>query len=128
MTLPSAAPPHFYKTGMCLYSIEGFLSNNNQRSRCSRLAAGMVQGFTGGGQASVAASVSGSAGDSVCLVDTDGNVLVSVGALGDFSWVCASCPGMEDGAQYSLVVGGTVSDADSDGFAQSGSVEGGSST
>ena len=91
-------------------------------------AAGMAQGFTGGGQASVAANVSGSAGDDVCLVDANGKVVVSLKAINNFSWVCASCTGMEDGAQYSLVVGGTVSDADSDGFSQSGSVEGGNST
>ncbi|MGN0262026.1 MAG: carbohydrate-binding domain-containing protein [Eggerthellaceae bacterium] len=91
-------------------------------------AAGMAQGLTGDGQASVTANVSGSAGDSVCLADADGNVLVSFDALGDFSWVCTSVPGMEEGSEYSLVVGGSVSDADSDGFAQSGGVEGGTST
>lgn len=89
---------------------------------------GMAEGFTDAEQPYVTSQVSVSAGESVCVADEEGNVLVSLTATKDFQWVCASCSSMEEGEQYSLVVGGSVSDADSDGFAQSGSVEGGTST
>ena len=91
-------------------------------------SAGMTQGFSGGVQASVSGNVSGSAGDTVCVTDSDGNVLASFTAKRTFQWALLSGAGMTEGDTFKVVVGGTVANADADGFAASGTVSGGTST
>lgn len=91
-------------------------------------SAGMTQGFSGGAQASVSGNVSGSAGDTACVTDSDGNVLASFTAKRAFQWALLSGAGMTEGDTFKVVVGGTVANADADGFAASGTVSGGTST
>lgn len=91
-------------------------------------SAGMAEGFSGGAQASVSGSIVGSAGDTVCVTDSDGNVLASFTAKRTFQWALLSGTGMTEGDTFKVVVGGTVANADADGFAASGTVSGGTST
>lgn len=90
-------------------------------------SAGMAQSLTGGTQPFVFANVSGQAGQSVALVDQDGTVLASFTAAKQFATVVASAPGLSEDGACSIVVGGAVADANADGYASSGSVEGGTS-
>ncbi|MBQ3106619.1 MAG: carbohydrate-binding domain-containing protein [Eggerthellaceae bacterium] len=89
--------------------------------------AGMTQSFTSGDQAFFMAHTSGQAGQTVAVTDEQGNVLASMTATRQFSTVLASAPGMVEGETYTLVVGGIVADANADGFADGGTVEGGTS-
>ncbi|MGI6221345.1 MAG: carbohydrate-binding domain-containing protein [Coriobacteriales bacterium] len=91
-------------------------------------SSGMAQGFSEAGQAYVQANVSGNAGDSIAIVDADGNVLASLTAAKNFSNVIASAPGMTDGQTYSIVIGGTVTGADELGYATGTAVSGGTAT
>ncbi len=91
-------------------------------------SSGMAEGFNGGTQASVSGNIAGSAGDAVCVADSDGNVLASFTAKRAFQWTLLSGAGMTEGDTFKIVVGGTVANADADGFAMSGTVSGGSST
>ncbi len=91
-------------------------------------SAGMAQNFTSGTQPFVFASVSGSADQSVALVDGDGKVVASLASAKQFGMVLATSPAFAEGSAYSLVVGGTVDGANADGYADSGTVSGGSIT
>lgn len=91
-------------------------------------AVGMAENLTGGTQPFVCANVSGQAGQSVALVDESGVVLASLTSAKQFGMVIASAPGLTEGGTCSIVVGGTVADANADGFADEGAVSGGSST
>ena len=87
----------------------------------------MAQSFSEGTQAFSLLSAGGSAGQNIAVVDASGNVLASFTTTKQFDCVVVSAPGMTSGTSYSLVVGGTVSGANSDGYASSGTVSGGSS-
>lgn len=89
---------------------------------------GMAENLTGGTQPFVFSQVSGQAGQSVALVGQDGTVLASLMSAKQFSLVIASAPGLTEDGACSIVVGGTVADANADGYASSGAVEGGAST
>lgn len=89
---------------------------------------GMAENLTGGTQPFVFSQVSGQAGQSVALVGQDGTVLASLMSAKQFSLVIASAPGLTEDGVCSIVVGGTVADANADGYASSGAVEGGAST
>lgn len=92
-------------------------------------AAGMAADFTDASeQPFVTALVSGQAGDTVALVDSDGQILISMTATKSFQVVQASSERLVEGQEYTIVVGGSIEDTDEMGFTQSGSVEGGSST
>ena len=88
-------------------------------------SSGMAQSFTSGTQAFAFANVSGKAGDSLAICDNEGNVIASFTAAKSFATVLVSCPSFTEGSEYSLVVGGTVSESNSDGYATSGLVSGG---
>ncbi len=89
---------------------------------------GMAQNFTSGTQPFSFSSVSGSAGQSVAVVDGDGTVVASLTAARQFGMVLASSPAFVEGGSYSIVVGGSVSGANADGYTDDGSVDGGSTT
>lgn len=89
---------------------------------------GMAQNFTSGTQPFSFSSVSGSAGQSVAVVDGEGTVVASLTSARQFGMVLASSPAFVEGGSYSIVVGGVVSDADADGYAEGGAVDGGSAT
>ena len=65
---------------------------------------------------------SASAGSSVALTDENGNVLASFIPAKQYNNVVISAPSLKNGSSYKLVIGGTVSGADKNGFASSGSV------
>ena len=86
---------------------------------------GMAQGFSDKSeQASFMYTLnsSASAGSSVALTDENGNVLVSFIPAKQYNNVVISTPSLKNGSSYKLVIGGTVSGADKNGFASSGSV------
>ena len=89
---------------------------------------GMAQNFTSGEQPFAFAAVSGSAGQNVAVVDSDGTVVASFTAAKQFGMVLATSPAFVEGGTYSLVIGGTVTGANADGYTDSGTVEGGSTT
>lgn len=89
---------------------------------------GMAQNFTGGEQPFSFNTVSGNAGETVAVTDESGAVLVSYTPAKQFGMVLASSPAFEEGGSYRLVVGGALTDANGDGYADSGTVSGGSST
>lgn len=91
-------------------------------------AMGMAENLTGGTQPFVFSQTSGQAGQSVALVGESGEVLASLTAAKGFSLVIASAPGLTEGNACSIVVGGTVADANADGYASSGTVGGGAAT
>lgn len=91
-------------------------------------SAGMAQGFTGGTQAFATTSTSGEAGQTVCVVDGSGNVEASFTATKRFGMVLASSPAFAEGGEYTLVIGGEVTNANADGYTDSGTVSGGSET
>ena len=63
---------------------------------------------------------------SVALTDSEGNVLASINSTKQFNNVVVSTPSIRKGESYKIIVGGTVDGADSNGFADSGKISGGS--
>lgn len=88
-------------------------------------SSGMAQGFSDKSeQASFmyTPDSSASAGSSVALTDEKGNVIASFIPAKQYNNVVISTPSLKNGSSYKLVIGGTVSGADKNGFASSGSV------
>ncbi len=88
-------------------------------------SSGMAQGFSDKSeQASFMYTLdsSASAGSSVALTDEKGNVLASFIPAKQYNNVVISTPSLKNGSSYKLVIGGTVSGTDKNGFASSGSV------
>mgnify|MGYP000012998832 FL=1 len=54
--------------------------------------------------------------------------MASFTAAKQFGMVLATSPAFVEGGTYSLVIGGTVTGANADGYTDSGTVEGGSTT
>ena len=89
----------------------------------------MAQSFSSGTQPFLyTANVSGSAGDTVAIVDANGSVIASITATKQFGMVLASSPKFTEGGEYTLVIGGVLTNADAHGYTDSGTVTGGSST
>ncbi len=89
----------------------------------------MAQSFSSGTQPFLCiANVSGSAGDTVAIVDANGNVIASITATKQFGMVLASSPKFTEGGEYTLVIGGVLTNTDAHGYTDSGTVTGGSST
>lgn len=88
-------------------------------------SSGMAQGFSDKSeQASFMYTLdsSASAGSSVALTDENGNVLASFIPAKQYNNVVISTPSLKNGSSYKLAIGGTVSGADKNGYASSGSV------
>ena len=88
-------------------------------------SSGMAQGFSDKSeQASFMYTLdsSASAGSSVALTDEKGNVIASFIPAKQYNNVVISTPSLKNGSSYKLVIGGTVSGVDKNGFASSGSV------
>lgn len=88
-------------------------------------SSGMAQGFSDKSeQASFMYTLNSiaSAGSSVAVTDENGNVLASFIPAKQYNNVVISTPSLKNGSSYKLVIGGTVSGADKNGFASSGSV------
>ena len=65
---------------------------------------------------------SASAGSSVALTDEKGNVIASFIPAKQYNNIVITSPSLKNGSSYKLVIGGTVSGADKNGYASSGSV------
>lgn len=88
-------------------------------------SSGMAQGFSDKSeQASFMYTLdsSASAGSSAAVTDEKGNVIASFIPAKQYNNVVISTPSLKNGSSYKLVIGGTVSGADKNGFASSGSV------
>ena len=88
---------------------------------------GMAQSFSSGSQAFSLVNASGSANQSIAVTDSTGKVLASYTPSKQYDCILVSTTGMTDATSYNIVLGGTVSGANSDGYATSGTVSGGSS-
>ncbi|MEG0758032.1 MAG: carbohydrate-binding domain-containing protein, partial [Raoultibacter sp.] len=89
---------------------------------------GMAQNFTSGEQPFSFNTISGEAGQNVALADESGNVLTSFTSPKQFGMVLVTSPSFTEGGSYQIVVGGTVSGANADGYTDSGTVSGGTAT
>ena len=88
----------------------------------------MAQGFSGGTQAFSFVSASGQANSSIAVTDSTGAVVASFTPAKSYRTVVVSTAGMVEGDSYSLVIGGTVSGANADGYASASTVSGGATT
>ena len=88
----------------------------------------MAQSFSSGTQPFLSTTnASGSAGDTVAIVDANGSVIASITATKQFGMVLASSPKFTEGGEYTLVIGGVLTNTDAHGYTDSGTVAGGSS-
>ena len=88
-------------------------------------SSGMAQGFSDKSeQASFMYTLdsSASAGSSVALTDEKGNVIASFIPAKQYNNIVITSPSLKNGSSYKLAIGGTVSGADKNGYASSGSV------
>lgn len=88
-------------------------------------SSGMAQGFSDKSeQASFMYTLdsSASAGSSVALTDEKGNVIASFIPAKQYNNIVITSPSLKNGSSYKLVIGGTVSGADKNGYASSCSV------
>lgn len=70
-------------------------------------ATGMETGFSNSSQASISASISGSAGDVVTIEDSSGTQIASYTAENSYAYLLASVPDMTDGETYAVFVNGS---------------------
>lgn len=89
-------------------------------------ASGMAEGFKSGTVGSFLTTFSSqSGGKSFAVKDASGNVIASVTAPKSYNSAVVASSKLTVGETYTIVVGGTVVDADENGFASSGTVSGG---
>ena len=67
----------------------------------------METGFGSSSQASISATISGSAGDVVTIEDSSGTQIASYTAENPYAYLLASVPEMADGKTYAILVNGT---------------------
>lgn len=70
-------------------------------------ATSMETGFGNSSQASISATISGSAGDVVTIEDSSGAQIASYTAENPYAYLLASVPEMADGETYAVLVNGT---------------------
>lgn len=86
----------------------------------------MSQSITGEDQCSIMTDISvQSANTMFSLCDSNGKVIVSFTGANQYSNVVVSTPSIKTGETYSIVSGGTVSNADSNGYAENKTISGG---
>lgn len=88
-------------------------------------ATGMAETFTEGTQPFAMVAAEGAAGTNLAVTDEAGTVLVSYTVPKAFQRAVVSAPGLTEGATGKVIVGGTVTGADSAGYATGAAVEGG---
>lgn len=90
-------------------------------------SSGMAQGFTSAeNQGAIFCSLNAqSGGTSFAVCDASGNAVVSFTPEKAYSSVAVTAPGIKQGETYTLVVGGTVSGADTNGYAENAALSGG---
>ena len=90
-------------------------------------SAGMAQGFSSAeNQGAIFTTFnSQSGGTSFAVCDSNGTVIASFTPAKAYQSATVTAPEIQSGNTYTFVVGGTVSDADENGFAQNADVSGG---
>ncbi len=90
-------------------------------------SSGMAQGFTNAeNQGTICTSFSAcNTGTPLSLCDSDGRVIVSFAPPKNYSSAVISAPEIQAGNTYTLVAGGTVENADENGFARNTKIDGG---
>ena len=88
-------------------------------------ATGMAETFTEGTQPFAMVAAEGAAGTNLAVTDEAGTVLVSYTVPKAFQCAVVSAPGLTEGATGKVIVGGTVTGADSAGYVTGAAVEGG---
>lgn len=89
---------------------------------------GMAQNFTSGTQAFSFTNVQGQAGANVAITDESGAVIASYTPTKQYGMVLVTAPSLAEGGSYNLVIGGTPTDMNADGYASGGTVSGGNTT
>lgn len=92
-------------------------------------SSGMAEGFSSAeNQGGILCSFSSqSAGTSFALCDESGKVIVSFTPPKEYQSAAVTAPEIKKGSTVSIVCGGTVSEADANGYAHSSDISGGSS-
>lgn len=81
-------------------------------------SSGMAEAVTGDGQGSILTTFdSQNANTAFAICDSSGNVIASMNCPKSYNCVVVSTPEIKSGETYTLVCGGTVSNADSNGYA-----------
>ena len=89
-------------------------------------ASGMAQGLTGSGAGCILVNIdTQQGGTSVALTDENGGLVAGFTPEKSYSSVVIGAPGIGSGKTYSVVAGGSVADADENGFAAGGTLTGG---
>ena len=89
-------------------------------------SSGMAQSVTGDGQCTIMTDIDFQSGDTqFALTDSDGNVIASFKPSKEYSNAVISSPSIKSGETYKIVCGGAISGADSNGYANNGTVSGG---
>lgn len=89
-------------------------------------SSGMAQSVTYDGQCTIMTDIDSQSGDTqFALTDSDGNVIASFKPSKEYSNAVISSPSIKSGETYKIVCGGTISGADSNGYANNGTVSGG---
>lgn len=90
-------------------------------------AAGMAQGIRNAeNQGTMFVSFNNQVGGTpIALCDSDGNVVVSFTPMKDYQTAVVTAPAVQTGNTYTLVVGGEVSGADENGYAENTAITGG---
>ncbi|MBQ3000376.1 MAG: carbohydrate-binding domain-containing protein [Oscillospiraceae bacterium] len=88
---------------------------------------GMAQGFSAAENqgAALFSFSTQQGGTSFAVCDAQGNVVIAFTAEKTYASAAITAPGLQQGETYTVIVGGTVSNADENGFASSGTVSGG---
>lgn len=87
---------------------------------------GMAQSVTGDGQCTIMTDINSQSNDTqFALTDSDGNVIVSFKPSKEYNNAVISSPSIKSGETYTIVSGGTISVADNNGYANNGTVSGG---
>lgn len=90
-------------------------------------SSGMAQGFSEAqNQGAIAVGISsGKAEDNIAVCDKDGNVIVCVTSKKAFSHIVVSSSGLQSGNKYTIVKGAEIKGADSNGYAENTTKNGG---
>lgn len=93
-------------------------------------SSGMAESFEENGSTQCSMLINGlsaSGGTRVTLTDANGNVIATFVPVKDYVSVVVSAPSMSQGETYTLYTGGTVEGTDANGYAEGGTLSGGTS-
>ncbi len=87
---------------------------------------GMAESVTGDGQCTIMTNIQSQEADTLfALTDSDDKVIVSFKPPKQYENVVVSSPSLKTGEAYKIVCGGSINNADENGYCESGKVSGG---